>query len=56
MPPQDVAPSTIDDEAIRQEAIRRGMQPLRISGLQLLVKKGITTLEEIAAVTMEDEE
>lgn len=45
----------VDDEAIRQEAIRRGMQPLRISGLQL-VKKGITTLEEIAAVTMEDEE
>lgn len=45
----------VDDEAIRQEAIRRGMQPLRISGLQL-VKRGITTLEEIAAVTMEDEE
>ncbi|MBF8295369.1 MAG: hypothetical protein HW389_1914 [Bacteroidetes bacterium] len=45
----------VDDEAIRQEAIRRGMQPLRMSGLQL-VKKGITTLEEIAAVTMEDEE
>jgi type IV pilus assembly protein PilB len=45
----------VDDEAIRQEAIRRGMQPLRVSGLQL-VKKGITTLEEIAAVTMEDEE
>ena len=45
----------VDDEAIRQEAIRHGMQPLRISGLQL-VKKGITTLEEIAAVTMEDEE
>jgi type IV pilus assembly protein PilB len=45
----------VDDEKIRAEAIRRGMQPLRISGLQL-VKKGITTLEEIAAVTMEDEE
>ncbi len=45
----------VDDEAIRQEAIRRGMQSLRMSGLQL-VKKGITTLEEIAAVTMEDEE
>jgi type IV pilus assembly protein PilB len=45
----------VDDEAIRQQAIRRGMQPLRVSGLQL-VKKGITTLEEIAAVTMEDEE
>ncbi len=45
----------VDDEKIREEAIRRGMQPLRVSGLQL-VKKGITTLEEIAAVTMEDEE
>ena len=45
----------VDDEAIRQEAIKRGMQPLRISGLQL-VKRGLTTLEEIAAVTMEDEE
>ena len=45
----------VDEEAIRQEAMRRGMQPLRISGLQL-VKKGITTIEENAAVTMEDDE
>lgn len=45
----------IDDEAIRQESIRRGMQTLRMSGLQL-VKNGITTLEEIASVTLEDEE
>jgi type IV pilus assembly protein PilB len=45
----------VDDEAIRQEGIRRGMQSLRMSGLQL-VRNGITTLEEIAAVTMEDEE
>ena len=45
----------IDDEALRQEAIRRGMQTLRMSGLRL-VKNGITTLEEIATVTMEDEE
>jgi type IV pilus assembly protein PilB len=45
----------VDDEAIRQEGIRRGMQTLRMSGLQL-VKQGITTLEEIAAVTVEDEE
>ena len=45
----------VDDEAIRQEATRRGMQSLRSSGLQL-VKKGITTLEEIAAVTIEDDE
>jgi type IV pilus assembly protein PilB len=45
----------IDDEAIRQEGIRRGMQTLRMSGLQL-VKTGVTTLEEIASVTLEDEE
>jgi type IV pilus assembly protein PilB len=45
----------VDDEAIRQEAIRRGMQTLRMSGLQL-VRKGVTTLEEIASVTIEEEE
>ena len=49
------AGEVIDDEALRQEAIRRGMQTLRMSGLQL-VKNGITTLEEIASVTLEDEE
>jgi len=45
----------VDDEAIRREGLRRGMQTLRMSGLQL-VKRGVTTLEEIAAVTLEDEE
>ena len=49
------AGTIIDDEALRQEAIRRGMQTLRMSGLQL-VKNGITTLEEIASVTLEDED
>ncbi|MCX6144613.1 MAG: ATPase, T2SS/T4P/T4SS family [Ignavibacteriales bacterium] len=49
------AGEVIDDEALRQEAIRRGMQTLRMSGLQL-VKNGITTLEEIASVTLEDED
>ena len=49
------AGDVIDDEALRQEAIRRGMQTLRMSGLQL-VKNGITTLEEIASVTLEDED
>jgi len=49
------AGSIVDDEAIRQEAIKKGMQTLRMSGLQLL-RKGITTPEEIASVTMEDEE
>ena len=49
------AGEVVDDEAIRQESIRRGMQTLRMSGLQL-VRKGVTTLEEIASVTIEEEE
>jgi type IV pilus assembly protein PilB len=49
------AGDVVDDEAIRQEALKKGMQTLRMSGLGL-VKKGITTPEEIASVTMEDEE
>jgi len=49
------AGDVVDDDAIRREALKRGMQTLRMSGLNL-VKKGVTTLEEIASVTMEDEE
>ena len=49
------AGSIVDDEAIRQAALEKGMQTLRMSGLNLL-KQGITTPEEIAGVTMEDEE
>lgn len=49
------AGDVVDDEAIRQEALKKGMQTLRMSGLEL-VKNGVTTLEEIASVTMEDEE
>lgn len=49
------AGDTLDDEAIRAEGVRRGMQTLRNSGMQL-IKKGITSLEEIAAVTVEDDE
>jgi type IV pilus assembly protein PilB len=49
------AGDVVDDDAIRQEALNRGMRTLRMSGLEL-VKKGITTLEEIAAVTVEDDE
>ena len=49
------AGDVVDDDAIRRQALKRGMQTLRISGLSL-VKKGVTTLEEIASVTMEDEE
>lgn len=49
------AGDVVDDDAIRRQALKRGMQTLRMSGLSL-VKKGVTTLEEIASVTMEDEE
>ncbi|HCV43879.1 MAG TPA: pilus assembly protein PilB [Bacteroidetes bacterium] len=40
----------IDTNVIRASAIRHGMQTLRRSGLEL-VKKGITTIEEIVANT-----
>jgi type IV pilus assembly protein PilB len=49
------ASEVVDDDVIRREALQRGMQTLRMSGLRL-VRKGVTTLEEIASVTMEDEE
>lgn len=44
----------IDEEALRQQALQNGMKTLRVVGLDL-VKKGITTLEEIASVTVEDD-
>ena len=43
----------IDEEAIREEAIRYGMLTLRMSG-RGRIKQGITTCEEIAFVTAED--
>lgn len=44
----------IDEESIRQAALNHGMHTLRMAGVDL-IKKGITTLEEIAAVTIDDE-
>ncbi len=45
----------IDEEAIKRMAMKNGMLSLRGSGRER-IKSGITTLEEIAAVTLEDEE
>ncbi|MBI3580008.1 MAG: Flp pilus assembly complex ATPase component TadA [Ignavibacteriales bacterium] len=44
----------IDEEGLREQAFKEGMHTLRMSGLDLL-KKGITTLEEVASVTIEDD-
>lgn len=43
----------IDTEAIKEAALRHGMQTLRRSGIEL-VKKGITTVEEIISSTTND--
>jgi type IV pilus assembly protein PilB len=45
--------SAINEEALRQLAIKQGMQTLRQSGLELL-KQGVTTMEEVATTTMDD--
>lgn len=44
----------IDEEGLREQAFKEGMHTLRMSALDLL-KKGITTLEEVASVTIEDD-
>lgn len=48
------ADKNIDEASIRQQGLNDGMQTLRQSGL-LAVSKGITTLEEVAGVTVEDD-
>ena len=44
---------TIHEQEIRRVAIKQGMKTLRDAGLDL-VRKGVTSLEEIAAMTSED--
>ncbi|HEY4611783.1 MAG TPA: GspE/PulE family protein [Bacteroidota bacterium] len=44
----------VDEESIRQQAFKNGMRTLRDVGMDL-VKRGITTLDEIASVTVEDD-
>jgi type IV pilus assembly protein PilB len=43
----------VDEEALRAQATRDGMWTLRRSGIER-IKSGVTTLEEIAAVTTDD--
>jgi len=43
----------IDEEAIREAAVKNGMLTLRASGRER-IKEGVTTIEEIAAITVED--
>jgi type IV pilus assembly protein PilB len=43
----------IDEEKIREQAIKDGMLTLRASGRER-IKEGITSLEEVASVTVED--
>ncbi len=44
----------VDEDTLRSLAIKNGMQTLRQSGIELL-KQGVTSLEEVATVTMEDD-
>ena len=48
------ADTNIDEEILRNQAFKDGMQTLRQNGLNLVIK-GITTLEEVASVTVEDD-
>ena len=43
----------IDEDAIREEAVKDGMLTLRVSGLER-VKEGMTSFEEVASATAED--
>lgn len=48
------ADTFVDEEALRATAEQNGMQTLRRAGIEVL-KNGITSVEEIAAVTMEED-
>lgn len=45
---------SIDEESIRQAGLKHGMHTLRMAGADLL-RHGISTLEEVASITIEDE-
>jgi len=45
--------SDVDEDSIRQQAMRDGMWTLRRSGIER-IKQGETTLEEIASATTDD--
>ena len=44
----------IDEDALRQHAVKSGMLTLRASGRQR-IKNGTTTIEEVMAITLEDQ-
>jgi len=48
------ADTSIDEESLRQQAFNDGMQTLRQNGLKLVLR-GVTTLEEVASVTVEED-
>ncbi len=48
------AGSSVNEEAVRQLALKNGMRTLRMNALELL-KRGITTIEEVASVTADDD-
>jgi len=48
------AEGLVDEEKLRNQAIRQGMRTLRESAVELL-KSGITSMEEVAAATVDEE-
>ena len=48
------AGSSVNEEAVRQLALKNGMRTLRMNALELL-KRGITTIQEVASVTADDD-
>ncbi|HEX9005832.1 MAG TPA: type II/IV secretion system protein, partial [Bacteroidota bacterium] len=43
----------VDEESVRQQAVKDGMWTLRRAGIERM-KEGVTTLEEIASATTDD--
>ena len=48
------AGDSVNEAAVREEGLRNGMRTLRVNALELL-KQGLTTAEEVAAVTVDDD-
>jgi len=46
--------TTIDEDRIREAAMKRGMKTLRQTAMELM-KKGVTSLEEVASATVEED-
>jgi type IV pilus assembly protein PilB len=48
------AEGIVDEERLRNQAIRQGMMTLRQSAVEVL-KSGITSMEEVAAATVDED-